>query len=236
MTTTPSTPSPTRARLDRRKILIVDDHELFSTSLAMALRRYGLDAGRVDFRTVEDVLSAARAAAPGLVVLDLHLGTDTQGRPIDGTDLVRTLRTTGWAVLVVSGSADHPSIAAAIAAGAIGSVSKSASFQSLLDAVGNAVAGRSVMSQAEHRQWLELHRNHQAGQRELAKRLDRLSAREREVLELLVAGERAAAIAQRFTVSMTTVRTQIRSILTKLGATSQLEAVALVRRHPPFFS
>lgn len=236
MTTTPSTQSPTRARVDRRKILIVDDHELFSTSLAMALRRHGLDASRVEFRTIEDVLGAGRAAAPGLVVLDLHLGTDTQGRPINGTDLVPTLRATGWAVLVVSGSADRPSIAAAIAEGAIGSVPKSASFQSLLDAVCDAVAGRPVMSQVEHRQWLELHRNHQAGQRALAKRLDRLSAREREVLELLVAGERAAAIAQRFTVSMTTVRTQIRSILTKLGATSQLEAVALVRRHPPFLS
>lgn len=224
-----------RARADRRRILVVDDHELFSTSLAMALCRHGFDSERATFDSADDVLEAARTD-PGLVVLDLHLGTDTRGHPIIGTDLVRALRATGCAVLVVSGSADRPAIAAAIAAGAIGSVPKSASFQTLLDAVLDAVAGRSVMSAVEHREWLELHRHRRVEQDDLAKRFNRLSTREREVLELLVAGERAAAIARRFTVSMTTVRTQIRSILTKLGARSQLEAVAIVNRHPPFFS
>jgi len=230
------TAAPPRARADRRRILVVDDHELFSTSLAMALCRHGFESERAAFTSAKDVLEAAARTDPGLVVLDLHLGTDTRGHPIIGTDLVRALRATGWAVLVVSGSADRPGIAAAIAAGAIGSVPKSASFQTLLDAVLDAIAGRPVMSAVEHRQWLELHRDHRVEQDDLAKRFKRLSPREREVLELLVAGERAAAIARRFTVSMTTVRTQIRSILTKLGAQSQLEAVAIVNRHPLFFS
>ena len=69
-----------------------------------------------------------------------------------------------------------------------------------------------------------------AQERALSRRLSRLSAREREVLELLAEGMRAAAIAEHFVVSMPTVRTQIRSILAKLDVSSQLEAVALFRQ------
>jgi DNA-binding NarL/FixJ family response regulator len=61
-------------------------------------------------------------------------------------------------------------------------------------------------------------------------RLGRLSRREREVFELLAQGHNAAKIAERFVVSMTTVRTQIRSGLAKLEVNSQLEAVALISR------
>ena len=49
---------------------------------------------------------------------------------------------------------------------------------------------------------------------------------------MLAEGLRAAAIAERLVVSMPTVRTQIRSILTKLEVGSQLEAVALLRQQP----
>lgn len=49
------------------------------------------------------------------------------------------------------------------------------------------------------------------------------------MLEKLAQGYRAAAIAEEFVVSLTTVRSQIRSILSKLGVNSQLEAVAMIR-------
>jgi DNA-binding NarL/FixJ family response regulator len=57
-----------------------------------------------------------------------------------------------------------------------------------------------------------------------------LTRREREILSDLMAGRRAAAIARHSYVSLNTVRTQIRSLLRKLGVHSQLEAVALARR------
>jgi DNA-binding NarL/FixJ family response regulator len=50
-----------------------------------------------------------------------------------------------------------------------------------------------------------------------------------EILELLARGERAAVIAEAAAVSLSTVRSQIRSILTKLEVNSQLEAAALLR-------
>jgi two-component system, NarL family, response regulator LiaR len=213
-------------------VIVIDDHELFATSLVMALRGHGFDARQVPVARLAEDLASPSARRPGLVVLDLNLGRDPAGRWLSGVDLMRTLRRHGWKVLVVSGSVDTPGVAAAINEGAIGSVPKSSSFQALLDTVVAAAAGEPVMSAVDRARWLARHRGYQAQERELARRLGRLSTREREVLELLAEGHRAAEIADRFTVSLTTVRTQIRSVLSKLEVGSQLEAVALIRQMP----
>jgi DNA-binding NarL/FixJ family response regulator len=181
---------------------------------------------------VHDILGRKAGGLTGLIVLDLDLGEDADGHHVNGADLVSGLKALGWKVLVVSGSVDRPGVAAAIASGAIGSVPKSRSFNVLLRTVMAAASGDPVMTDAEHQGWLERHRRYLAQERELSRRLSRLSPREREVLELLTEGMRAAAIAEHFVVSMPTVRTQIRSILAKLDVGSQLEAVALFRQQP----
>jgi DNA-binding NarL/FixJ family response regulator len=212
-------------------VVVIDDHELFSTALTMALRGEGLHTSTVGVGEVDRLLARGPVDA-GLVVLDLDLGRDAEGTYRHGADLVVHLRERNWAVLVVSGSVDEPGVAAAIAGGAIGSVPKSSSFEVLLRTIVTAARGEPVMTEVEHREWVDLHRHYLARERELSRRLARLSRREREVLELLAEGRRAAAIAERLVVSMPTVRTQIRSILTKLEVSSQLEAVALLRQQP----
>jgi DNA-binding NarL/FixJ family response regulator len=214
-------------------VLIVDDHELFSTSLRLALRMHGLDAHQIaPVKGVEDILARARQRRVGLVVLDLDLGPDGAGGWVSGVDLVGALRQDGWKVLVVSGRVDQPWVAAAIAAGAIGSVPKSRSFEILLETVLAAASGQPVMADAERDGWLAQHRDVEARDRELARKLGRLSTREREILELLAAGHRAGEIAERSVVSLSTVRTQIRAILAKLQVNSQIEAAAMVRQTP----
>ena len=216
---------------DRYPVVVIDDHELFSTTLTMALRGEGLDANAWPVDGLADLLDGP-LARPGLIVLDLDLGRDAHGTYRHGADLVGRLRDQNWAVLVVSGSVDRPGVAAAIAGGAIGSVPKSSSFDVLLRTIVTAARGEAVMTEIEHRVWVDRHRQYLARERELSRRLARLSRREREVLELLAEALRAAAIAERLVVSLPTVRTQIRSILTKLEVGSQLEAVALLRQHP----
>jgi two-component system nitrate/nitrite response regulator NarL len=58
-----------------------------------------------------------------------------------------------------------------------------------------------------------------------------LTAREGEVLERLVAGERTQTIAARMGVSYSTARTHVQNLLHKLGAHSRLEAVAFALHH-----
>lgn len=88
------------------------------------------------------------------------------------------------------------------------------------------------MGESERRGWIDRQRRHVAREQALSRRLGRLTRREREVLDLLTEGLRAAGIAERLVVSMPTVRSQIRSILTKLEVGSQLEAVALLHNTP----
>ena len=231
MATVPLWQQDHQRELGSYSVLVIDDHELFSTSLVMTLRWHGVKAAQVHTVSRDAILAAANDLPMGLAVLDLDLGRDVNGRCLNGCDLVEALRCQGWQVIVVSGSSDPRRIAAAIAAGAIGSVLKSASLNTLLSAVLLAATGAEVMSENEHRMWLELHRRHLAHVRELTLRLERLSNRERAVLEMLAEGHRATAIADNFVVALTTVRSQIRSVLSKLAVNSQLEAVALLREY-----
>jgi DNA-binding NarL/FixJ family response regulator len=214
-----------------RSILIMDDHDLFATAVCMALGEQGLSVHRVTTtHSATAILAQASAVPTGLALLDLHLGEDETGCSLDGVELIPDLRARGWTVLVVSGSRDEVREAAAIGAGAVGVVLKSASFTELLDTIRRAAAGEAVMSADTRRTWLIRHRGYQQQERELAGRLGRLSPREREVLTLLAQGFRAHQIAEQFVVELTTVRTQIRAILAKLDVNSQLEAVALLSR------
>ena len=171
------------------------------------------------------------------MVLDLDLGRDAGGRYVNGADLVEGLRDRGWIVLVVSGSVDEPGTAAAIAAGAVGAVPKSRSFGVLLETAVDAAAGRPVLSESEHQDWVARHRRFQTRERELSRRLSRLSHREREVLELLAAGTRATAITEHFVVSMPTVRTQDpvdpHQARGRLAARSRCAPASERRRGPP---
>jgi DNA-binding NarL/FixJ family response regulator len=212
-------------------ILIVDDHELVATSLVLSLRSQGLPAHHGDPRGgAAGVLTASAEHPPGLVLLDLDLGRDDAGRRVDGVPLVAPLRAAGWQVVILSGSADHARIGAGLAEGATAWLPKNAPFPALLAAVRDAFAGRPVMPPARRAQFIELHRRRSGEQNELRGRIGRLTPREREVLALLADGRRAQAVAEHFVVSLATVRTQIRAVLTKLEVGSQLEAVALYRK------
>jgi DNA-binding NarL/FixJ family response regulator len=205
----------------RPPVLVIDDHAVVATSLVLALRAQGIPAKRCPVTSEEAIIAEAQSGDErGLALLDMDLGLES-----DGADLVLPLKAAGWQVLVVTGTSERNRIAAAIVAGAIGWVSKSAPFEQLVQAAAAAVAGRSNLSEQERRELVALNR----GDRDRDRLLDRLTAREREVLDRLAAGQRAKKVAEEFVVSVATVRSQIRSILAKLEVGSQLEAVALAR-------
>ncbi len=220
MTVLPATPT----------VLIVDDHELVGTSLALGLRAEGVPARHCAGGGEGVVLAAAAQSDPGLVLLDLDLGRDGDGHPVDGVRLVEPLLAAGWRVLVLSGTSDRGRIGAALAHGALAAVPKAAPFPRLLAAVRAALVGDQVMAEDRRDELVELHHRRSAEQNELVSKLDRLSQREREVLSHLAAGHRAQLVADTFVVSLATVRSQIRAILRKLEVSSQLEAVAVFRR------
>jgi DNA-binding NarL/FixJ family response regulator len=193
------------------RLLIIEDHELLATSLAFALRQEGLEVDTV--------------AGPSVAV-DLDLGPPLGS----GLDLIKLLTPVGARVVMMTGVVDRARLGACIEAGAVGVVSKTAGFGMLVDAIRRAVAGQELLTTHQRHILLdELQAERQADQHRLAP-FAALSPREQAVLARLVSGESAEAIAEVSYVSLATVRSQIRSILTKLGVKSQLAAVAVARQ------
>jgi DNA-binding NarL/FixJ family response regulator len=213
---------------EETSVLVVDDHELIALYLASALRAKGITAEHSGVDRVA-VLAAAAANRPRLVLLDLDLGRDEQGCPRRGADLIAPLRRLGCSVLVLTGTLREEQIAEAVALGANAWLSKTRPVTEIIDTVLAVFAGERVLTNAERRELLTRHENHLRMRAAASELLLSLTARERIVLDQLITGKQAATIAQDLVVSLSTVRTQIRSILSKLGVRSQLEAVALAR-------
>ena len=212
-------------------VLIIDDHDLVATAIAMTLRSAGLQARRHIVRSREGALLATATMPPGVVLLDLDLGRDPDGTPIDGTTLIEGLCRSGWRVLALSGTSNETRLGGALAAGALAGIPKSAALPVLVAAVRRAAQGVEVMHPERRRQLIEAHQREEDRGRTIGRRLEKLSERERAVLDRLAQGRRAQAIADEFVVAVTTVRTQIRAILGKLEVSSQLEAVTLLFEH-----
>ena len=209
-----------------RTVLIVEDHELLAQSLGAALEAEGLEVRLADLRAGSDVLAQARTVAPQTVLLDLDLGAAHEG----GEALVPDLVAMGARVVVVSGSSDALRLGTCLELGAVAVLSKSRSFDDVLAAVRRAAAGDEVAPDAERQDLLAAMRRSRSAQTARLAPFLRLTPREAQVLALLMQGLAAEGIAERFVVSEATVRTQIRGVLTKLGVTSQLAAVAEAHR------
>ncbi len=222
----PENPTPAAVR-----VLVLDAHRMVSSALRASLRSAGLDADELPVGGVDAILLAA-SAHPGAVVLLEPVRCLDPARPRSGASaLVAGLRAQGKSTVMLTERLDDPVtvavIAAAVAAGAAGVIDKSSPFDSLVLVLNAVAAGLPVMSETVRLGWCSRDALHQRRVDERAELLGRLTPREREVLTLMTAGYRAAAIAAHFVVAVPTVRTQIRSVLLKLEVTSQLAAVAL---------
>jgi len=202
------------------RVLIVEDHAILTQSLSLGLRLEGMEpyvAARLDERSV---LAEARRLRPHLVLLDLHLGGEGDALPMIGA-----LTASGIQVLVLTGSTDEGVHGTALDAGAVSVLHKGESLDKLFQNIRDVVDGHMVMRPARRDELLQHGRRRSA----IEAKLRSLSPRETEVLGALIEGRSAETIASEQFVSLGTVRSHIRSILRKLGVTSQLAAVAAAR-------
>ena len=209
------------------RVVLIDDHQLLAQSLAMALRFEGVTCTVPALTDREALVSEVLEELPDLVLLDLDLG----GAIGDGSSLVAPFVLAGCRVLVVSASTDRDQVCRALELGAAGVVRKDVPFDRLLQTALAAARGEEVLSAAARFRLLDDARSLRARRSEALAPFDRLSEREAQVLRLLAMGQSVGAIAVARFVSEATVRSQVRAILTKLGVSSQLEAVAAAHRH-----
>ena len=207
------------------RILIVDDHPLVAIGLQLALRSRGWQVQVADGPTALAVLERARDFEPECVLLDLHLGDLGNGR-----DLIGPLRETSRAVVMLTGETDRLLLAACLEAGADGWIGKAAFLDDVIALVEDVLAGRPLVGVATRQELMDDLRAHRAGLERSRSPFERLTRSEQRVLGGLVDGLAAEEIAETHFVAVTTVRSQVRGILQKLGVRSQLAAVATANR------
>lgn len=207
----------------QRRVLVVDDRALVAQSLVASLQDLGFDALALPEPLVGiDVPGPAQAK--GAAILALSLGGAAPA-------LTRSLTRAGWGVIAIGDASDRLSIASCLEAGAAGFLTFDDDLLSLAGAVTAVHEGIDDLTDPNERaELLHVLRDHRTSSVRRLAPFERLTPREREVLAGLVEGLRADDIAASSFVSVTTVRNQIQSVLTKLDARSQLEAVAKARR------
>jgi DNA-binding NarL/FixJ family response regulator len=210
------------------KVLIVDDHRMFSGALEALLD------GEVGFETVGTATSAEEALAlaehdrPDVVLMDIDLpgmnGIEATRRLVAADPDVR--------VVAISALTDPELLSGAIEAGACGFVPKAHAADELVDLIRQAAEGEMVLPAADVAGVLERLRSTPRPIRSEAQdRLARLTPREIEVLQAFADGCSTREAAERLFITSKTVRSHVDNILAKLEVHSKLDAVVLVLRH-----
>ncbi len=204
------TPEPASALPTPLTVQIVDDHFVVRSGLAASLELDEIIKVVAESERGEDVIPAYRQCRPRVVLMDLQLpgmgGIEATAALLAHDSAAR--------VLIFSTFARDDEIQAALDAGALGYLQKSASREELLGALRAVAQGRRSLPP------------------EIARRLNAIrlgpaiTPREREILALIATGRANKEIATAFSVSEDTVKRHVSHILEKLDVNDRAQATA----------
>lgn len=208
------------------RVVLVDDHEMFRTTLRELLESSGRVRVAGEAANGEQAILLARDEAPDVVVMDLAMPG------IGGAEATRRIvaESPHSRVVVLTVSADEKDLLDAILAGAVGYLLKSATVDELIQGIETAARGDVLISPAIAGHLLGWVRSDRPAVPTLPES-DHLSPREHEVLRLVAEGLDNAAIAQALGISPKTARNHVSNILMKLQMSNRIQAaVYAVRR------
>jgi len=199
-------------------VLIVEDHQVVAEGLAALIN------DQKDMEVVGHAGSVAESIArtaelqPDLVLVDFRL---TDGTGADAASGIRDIRPETKLIFLTREDSDAARFAA-LESGASAFIHKSRAAQEVVEAIRTVAEGGSLFTPRTISQLLN-------SRREIEAQLERLTPREKEVLRMMAEGTSSRDIASRLGISYTTVRTHIRSLGSKLGVHSKLEAIVKAR-------
>lgn len=202
------------------RVMIVDDYMMMRTGLRYTLRSFD------DLELVGEASSGAQAlklcaeVKPEVVLMDMVMPG------MDGAETTQLIRKSQPRIQIIALTSfqEQDLIERALQAGAIGYLLKNATAEELAQAIRAANEGRFTLAQEATEALIQ-------SSRQKSQLGFDLTDREREVLGLLAKGLTNAQIAERLTLSMSTVKFHIRNILSKLAASNRAEAVNLAWQH-----
>ena len=203
----------------RTRILVADSHSIFRSGVRRFLRANS-DFEVVEAANLSEVLQAADEDCPDVALIDLDL------LPDGGLDAVARLSDSPCRTIVWSCEPNRETVLDAIRAGASGYLAKTISPNGLVRALRGIEHGEAPLSRDLATLMVEaLHgreKRHDALERAAV-----LSARERQVLDLVARGARNRQIAEALVISEFTVKRHMQNILRKLGLPSRQAAATL---------
>jgi FixJ family two-component response regulator len=202
-------PEMAMATQDQATVVVIDDDASVRKALDNLFRSVGLEVEL--FSSPQEFLQSERPDRPGCIVLDVRF----PGR--SGLDMQREISAanTPLPIIFITGYGDIPMSVRAMKAGAVEFLTKPFRDQDLLDAVGVALEKDRVRRANEVRL------------SELRTRFQTLTARERQVLSLVIAGRLNKQIAGELGVSEMTVKMHRRQVMRKMQATGLAQLVRL---------
>lgn len=196
-------------------VFIVDDDQEVRAAIELLMESVGLAAE--SYASAQDFLDRFDPSRPGCLVLDVRMkgmsGLDLQGRLAD--------EPLHPPIIVVTGHGDVPMAVRAVKNGAVDFIEKPFNDQTLLDAV-----HRSLEQDASQR-------GQASRLMDLRERLQRLTPREREVLDEVVAGKRNKVIAADLNISQSTVEAHRARVMEKMEARSLSELMRMMLQLNP---
>jgi DNA-binding NarL/FixJ family response regulator len=215
-----STDSPLR-------VVLADDHHFFREGLRGMLEAAGVSVvGEAKDGT--EAVALVGELKPDLIVIDLDM-PDTSG-----AEALRQITAIGPEVrmIVLSASAAEADVLDALEAGACGYILKDTQPEDLIDGIRHRAASQVVLSRAVARALVgrASPSNHRGKARGGAIDLPALTARERDVLRLIVRGADNIAIGLDLSISRHTVKQHVTNIFEKLDVHSRVEAAVYAVR------
>jgi FixJ family two-component response regulator len=199
-------------------VYVVDDDSSIRQALSGLIRSVGLEVET--FGSAQEFLRAPRSDAPSCLVLDVRL---PDGSGLDLPDELRNMDAP-LPIIYITGHGTIPMTVRAMKSGALEFLTKPFRDEDLLAAIHVALE-RDRASRAERSELAEARR-----------RVERLTPREHEVLELVIAGKMNKQIAAELGTAEQTVKQHRGRVMRKLEVDSVAELVRLVERasgHPP---